>query len=154
MNAPTLLLRWISSFLRDRTVNVRILGHIHGNYGVPQGSPISHLLFLSYMSKLYNTFSLCYSVTSGIKSDLIQSNFQTSRDDLILFSVDYRIRAAPTLLWCYLKGKRATSSNHKISRNGQVIPSSSSVKFLALPLTLLLPLNLTFVLSQQLLVIA
>ena len=27
MNAPALLLRWISNFLRDRTVKVRILGH-------------------------------------------------------------------------------------------------------------------------------
>ena len=56
MNAPALLLRWIPSFLRDRTVKVRILGHtsreIAINYGVPQGSPISPLLFLLYMSKL------------------------------------------------------------------------------------------------------
>ena len=43
MNAPALLLRWISSFLRDRTAKVRILGHtpkeIAINYDVPQGSP-------------------------------------------------------------------------------------------------------------------
>ena len=56
MNAPALLLRWISSFLRDRTVKVRILGYtsreIAINYGVPQGSPISPLLFLLYLSKL------------------------------------------------------------------------------------------------------
>ena len=39
MNAPALLLRWSSSFLRDRTVKVRILGRtsreIAINYGVP-----------------------------------------------------------------------------------------------------------------------
>ena len=50
MNAPALLLRWISSFLRDRTVKVRILDHtsrgIAINYGVPQGIPISPFLFL------------------------------------------------------------------------------------------------------------
>ena len=56
MNAPALQLRWISSILRDRTVKIRILGHISReiafNYCVPQGSPISPLLFLFYMSKL------------------------------------------------------------------------------------------------------
>ena len=56
MNAPALLLRWISSFIRERTVKVIILGHtsreIAINCGVPQGSPISPLLFLLYMSKL------------------------------------------------------------------------------------------------------
>ena len=56
MNAPALLLRWISSFLRDRAVKVRILGYtsreIASNYGVPQGSPISPLLFLLYLPKL------------------------------------------------------------------------------------------------------
>ena len=39
MNAPAVLLRWTSSFLRDRTVKVRILGRtsreIAINYGVP-----------------------------------------------------------------------------------------------------------------------
>ena len=56
MNAPALLFRWIFSFLRDRTIKVRILGHtsreIAINYGVPQGILISPLLFLFYMSKL------------------------------------------------------------------------------------------------------
>ena len=51
MNAPALLLRWISSFLRDRTVKVRTLEHTSRestiNYGVPQGSPLRSLLFLS-----------------------------------------------------------------------------------------------------------
>ena len=43
INAPALLLSWISSFLRDRTVKVRILGHtsrgIAINYGVPPRKP-------------------------------------------------------------------------------------------------------------------
>ena len=55
MNAPVLLLRWISSFLRDR-IKVRILGQTYReiaiNYGVPQGSHISPLFFLLYLSKL------------------------------------------------------------------------------------------------------
>ena len=49
MNAPALLLRWISSFLRDRTVNVRILGYtfreIAINYGVPPRKPYQSSTF-------------------------------------------------------------------------------------------------------------
>ena len=106
VNASALLLRWISSFLRDRTVKVRILGHtsreIAINYGVPQGNPISPLLFLLYMSKLpkllpntsrslfADDFMIC-SESSITLSDLIQSNLQTSMDDLTLFNSDHRI---------------------------------------------------------------
>ena len=95
MNAPALLLRWISSFLRDRTVKVRILGYtsreIAINYGVPQGSPISPLLFLLYLSKLpklvpntrrslFADDFMIYAESSIADSHLIQSNLQTSLD--------------------------------------------------------------------------
>ena len=106
MNVPVLLLRWISSFISDRTVKVRILDHtsreIAINYGVPQGSPISSLIFLFYTSKhpkllpntrrsLYADDSMICSESSIIRSDLIQSNFQISMDDLTLFNADHRI---------------------------------------------------------------
>ena len=106
MNAPALLLRWISSFPRDRTVKVRILGHtskeIAINYGVPQGSPISPLLFLLYMFKLPKLLPntrrslfaddfMIYSESSITRSDLIQSNLQISMDALTIFNSDHRI---------------------------------------------------------------
>ena len=142
MNAPALLLRWISSILR--TVKVRILGHtsreIAINYGVPQGSPISPLFFLLYMSKLpkllLNTrrslFAddfMIYSESSIAQSVLIQSNLQTFMDALTLFNSDHRI-----ILNC-IKSVRVHFERRKCNRlkpqvvtyNGQVIPFSSSV---------------------------
>ena len=106
MNAPALLLRWISSFLRDRTVKVRILGYtsreIAINYGVPQGSPISPLLFLLYLSKLpklvpntcrslFADNFMIYAESSIADSHLIQFNLQTSLDKLTVFNADHRI---------------------------------------------------------------
>ena len=125
---------------------VRILGHtsreIATNYGVPQGSPISPLRFLLYMSKLPKLLPntrrplfaddfMIYSESSITRSDLIQSNLQTSMDDLALFNSDHRI-----ILSC-TKSVRVLFERKKCNRlkpqdityNGQVIPSSSSVKF-------------------------
>ena len=144
-----LLLRWISNFLRDRTVKVRILGHtsreIAINYGVPQGSPISSLLFLLYMCKLPKLLpntrrSLfaddikIYSESSITRFDLIRSNLQTSTDDLTLFNSNHRIILSCTksvrVLFERKKSNRLKPQD--ITYNGQVIPSSSSVKFLGI----------------------
>ena len=138
-----LLLRWICSFLRDRTVKVRILGHTSGeiaiNYGVPQGSPISPLLFLLYMSKLPKLLPntrrslfaddfMVYYEPSITQSDLIQSNLQTSMDTLTLFNSDHRI-----ILSCTKSGRvlfERKKSN--MLKPQDAIPSSSSVKFLGI----------------------
>ena len=91
---------------KRRSVEVRILGHtsreIAINYGVPQGSPISPLLFLLYLSKLaklvpYTRRSLfaddfmIYAESSIANSHLIQSNLQTSLDKLTVFNADHPI---------------------------------------------------------------
>ena len=150
MNAPALLLRWISRFLRDRTVKVRILGYtsreIAINYGVPQGSPISPLLFLLYLSKLpklvpntrISLFAddfMIYAESSSIAdSHLIQSNLQTSLDKLTVFNADHRIILSCTksvrVLFERRKSKKLKPQD--VSYNGEVIPASTSVKFLCI----------------------
>ena len=149
MNAPALLLRWISSFLRDRTVKVRILSHTYReiaiNYGVSQGSPISPLLFLLYMSKLPKLLPntrrslfaddfMIYSESSIIRSHLIQSNIQSSMDALTLFNSDHRIILSYTksVRVLFERRKRNMLKPQDVTYNGQVIPSSSSVKFLGM----------------------
>ena len=147
MNAPALLLRWISSFLRDRTVKVRILGRtsreIAINYGVPQGSPISPLLFLLYMFKLpkllpnirRSLFADDFMIYSSItRSDLIQSNLQTSMDDLTLFNSNHRIilRCTKSVRVLFERKKSNRFKPQDVTYNGLVIPSSSSAKFLGI----------------------
>ena len=149
MNAPALLLRWISSFLRDRTVKVRILGHtsreIAINYGVPQRSPISPLLFLLYMSKLPKLLPntrrslfaddfMFYTESSITRSHLIQSNLQTSMDALTLFNSDHRIIPSCTKSVRVLFERRKSNrlKPQDVTYKGQVIPSSSSAKFLSI----------------------
>ena len=104
---PALLLRWISSFLRDKTVKVRILSHtsweIAINYGVRQGSPISPLLFLLYMSKLPK---LLPNIRRSL--DLTSSNLTFKP---LWMTWPY----LTTIIVSSLKGKRATGSNHKTS---------------------------------------
>ena len=146
MNAPALSL----SFLRDRTVKVRILGHtsreIAINYGVSQRSPVSPLLFLLYMSKLPKLLPnirrslfaddfMIYSESSSTRSDLIQSNLQTSMDDLTLFNSDHRIILSCTKsVRVHFERKKSNMLKPQdvTSLHGQVIPSSSSVKFLGI----------------------
>ena len=145
MNA--LLLGWISSFLRDRTAKVRILGHtsreIATNYGVPQGCPISPLLFLLYMSKLpkllpNNRRSLfaddfmIYTESSITRSHLIQSNLQTSMDDVPLFNSNRIILSCTESVRVLFERRKSNMLKPQDVTNGQVIPSSSSVKFLGI----------------------
>ena len=82
MNAPALLLRWISSFLRDSTVKVRILGHTFM-------SKLPTLLPNTRRSLFADDFMI-YSESSIAQSDLIQSNLQTSMDALTLLNSDHR----------------------------------------------------------------
>ena len=77
---------------------------------------------------------MIYSESSITQSDLIQSNLQTSMDDLTLFNSDHRIILSCTksvrVLFERKKSNRLKPQD--VTYNGQVITSSSSVKFLGI----------------------
>ena len=90
------LLGWAENTDKLPTEQIQI------KYGVPQGSPICPLLFLLYMFKLPKLLPntrrsffaddfMIYSESSITRSDLIQSNLQTSMDALTIFNSNYRI---------------------------------------------------------------
>ena len=66
LNLPPLLARWISNFLKDRVVQTFIKGttstDVIINHGVPQGSPLSPLLYLIYTHDLPPTSKVFCSI--------------------------------------------------------------------------------------------
>ena len=139
---------WVSSFLTNRTVKVRILGYtsreIVINYGVPQGSPISPLLFLLYLSKLpklvpntcrslFADNFMIYAESSIADSHLIQSNLQTSLDKLTVFNADHHILSCTKSVRVLFERRKSKKLKPQdVSSNDQVIPASTSVKFLGI----------------------
>jgi exonuclease III len=67
---PRTLTRWIQNFLEDRTVEIRIAGYTHPkstvHTGIPQGSPISPILYLFYNSDLLESLESIGLQTSAI----------------------------------------------------------------------------------------
>ena len=106
-------------------------------------------LFLLYMSKLPKLLSntrrslfaddfIIYSESSITRSDLIESNLQTSMDGLTLFYSDDRIILSCTksVRVLFERKNRNRFKPQDVTYNGQVIPSSSSVKFLGITFVL------------------
>ena len=104
LNLPPLLARWISNFLKDRVVQAYIMGttsrDVIINHGVPQGSPLSPILYLIFTHdlpaptpKVFRSIfanDLKYFVT-GPNLSIITTKLQQSVDDLAVYANQWRI---------------------------------------------------------------
>ena len=91
------------------------------------------------------------SESSITRSHLIQSNLQTSIDDLTLFNTDPRMIKSCTksVRVLFERKKRNRLKPQDVTYNGQVTPSSPSVKFLGITLNSALTFRTVATLARQ-----
>ena len=142
LNLPPLLTRWISNFLKDRVVQAYIKGttsrDVTINHGVPQGSPLSPILYLIFTHDLPPTSNLFRSIfaddlkyfVAGPNLSIITTKLQQSMDDLAVYANQWRIglNAGKTSKLLFQRSSRYIPDWH-ITLHGKAIRSVTSAKF-------------------------
>jgi retron-type reverse transcriptase len=67
---PSYIVRWVTSFLQERTTKIKVIegesGLFYTDTGIPQGSSVSPILFLFFIADLLNTTN-----NAGLRTSLI-----------------------------------------------------------------------------------
>ena len=148
LNTPLHLLRYINNYITDRSmffaINNTTSPSIALNYGVPQGSSISPILFVIYVSDLPSPMhnykvhrsqfadDIC-DFTSAKHTRLIQQQLQNSIDQITTYSGIYRIGLnAGKTAQIFFPGKCHTSEKNikHVTINNTNIPIYNKAKFL------------------------
>ena len=145
LNLPPLLTRWISNFLKERVVQAYIMGttsrDVTINHGVPQGSPLSPILYLIFThdapptSKVFRSIfadDLKYFV-AGPNLSSITTKLQQSMDDLAVYANQWRIglNAGKTSKLLFQRSSRHLPDWH-ITLHSRAIRYVISTKFLGI----------------------
>ena len=140
LNLPPLLTRWISNFLKDRVVQAYIMGttsrNVAINHGVPEGSPLSPILYLIFTHDLPPTSKVFRSIfaddlkyfVAGPNLSTITTKLQQSMDDLAVYANQWRIglNAGKTSKLLFQRSTRYLPDWH-ITLHGKAIRSVISV---------------------------
>jgi hypothetical protein len=139
---PRNLIGWLVDFLRDRKLQVRVNGHLSQiatvNCGVPQGSPISPLLYIIYTSDLLaesvpNTETEAYAddlttPAAGATVALAQQAAQAEIDRIAgwaqLWRQQFNASKSETLLFSHVPG------HVNLHLNGLPIPQQQFMRVL------------------------
>ena len=141
------IIKWISSFLSQRNVYVKIKSTVSSSFypttGVPQGSVIAPILFLLHVSQLpelkaqisqfADDFALYYRSRS---TQLIRSNLQSSLNSLIDWCDHLKIKINPNKTqYMIFKNPSKKESELNLKIKGVPIGRTESLKFLGITLT-------------------
>ena len=148
-NIPVSFIRWISNFLKDRKIQVKIENekseYLIPFNGVPQGSSLSPLLFLIYVAdipkggKNVNTSQFADDIaiwTSITQPEKTNKNLQENLNKLKDWCNKWRIglNAGKTKLLIFSKMNRKHNETLNLKINGVKINEYGEVKFLGITL--------------------
>ena len=148
LDLPTKLCRWISDFLVERVIQVKIEGFlskkVYPKTGVPQGSNLSPLLFLIYVNDLPNpsqhqTNKSQFADDAGQwavskNSDLAAEYLQKDLDKLARWCAKWRIKLNPekTKVTIFSKSPTAIRAEFALSLYGDLLSYHPHIKFLGI----------------------